>query len=457
MHRPHPAIDDFISTGRYDRAEPLIRDALAHDPNDAVMLTALAWCYLHTDRIDGAGELVREALEKDPEYAFAHVVLGRTIVDNPRQYAEGRSLTTSSGIRRRVYMQAEPHYREALRLASDDPYYHAVLAETLLHAGYPKKAQAVVEDGLKLDPNDVTCLNVLSRTVLQRGGARRAAQVTLAALAAKPDDDFTHANHGWTLLHAGRNQEALEHLRESLRLHPNSPWAQAGLREALKRRFWPYGIPARLLAWLSAIDESNGRHTLFILGSWLAGALPVLAFLLIIQPEGWTSRRDAPDLLSLSLIALFAGLPTLFAGMLIPTLARWTTDFAGIVLLFTPDGRLALGAEQRANFWALLMLSALVVATIVSTWWFDAVELLMGGIFAVPLAVLAGACLAEPWRAWSGAARLRIGIGLALGTIGLLTLATDTEIEQLLTFHLFATMVACILFWHRLHQDLSPA
>ncbi len=455
MNGPHPAIDDFISAGRYDRAEPLIRDALAQNPHDASMLTLLAWCCLHTDRIDGAGELVREALEKNPDYAFAHVVLGRTIVDNPRSYVRQGTFIKEYATRRSVYLRAEPHYREALRLASDDPYYHAVYAEALLNAGYPKKAQAVIEDGLKFNPNDGMCLNVLSRIVLQRGGAQRAERVTLAALAANPDDNFTHANRGWMLLHAGRNREALEHLRESLRLHPHSPWAQAGLREALKRRFRPYGIPARFLAWLAAIDENNRRHAMFMVGAWLAGVVPVLAMFLIIKPEGWTSRDRSADLLPLSLIAIFAGLPTLFVGMLLPIMARWAQDFAGIVLLFTPDGRLALTASQRARFWAMLMLSVLAGATIAATWLFDAIELILAGLFAVPFAVMAGARLAESWRAWSGVARIQIGVSVGLGTVGLLMLATNTEIEQLLTFHLFATVAACILFWKRLEKDFE--
>jgi hypothetical protein len=41
-------------------------------------------------------------------------------------------------------------------------------------------------------------------------------------LSREPENSFSHANKGWTLLEQGRRKEALAHFRESLRLEPGN-------------------------------------------------------------------------------------------------------------------------------------------------------------------------------------------------------------------------------------------
>ena len=65
-----------------------------------------------------------------------------------------------------------------------------------------------------------------------------------------PDDAFSHANQGWTLLEQGNRKKAMEHFRESLRLDPTNGWAQAGLVEAIKAGNPVYAVMLKYFLWI---------------------------------------------------------------------------------------------------------------------------------------------------------------------------------------------------------------
>jgi len=268
----HPAIHDFLAQGRLDRAEELIRTQLERDPQDAELLTALAWCLLRTNRPAVAAQVVNHALRLDPNHAWAHMIKGEAVVYDPASYRIPRKfLESDEGLRRRVARGAEHHYREALRLDPQNPFYHAALAENLFDAGRYDAARRSAEAGLALNPQHAGCLNLLVRILMERGGVKPADQAALAALAARPDDAYTHANRGWVLLRAGRHDQAYDHFHQSLRLYPHSPWAKAGLTEAIKLRFVPYRLTAGALGWLAKQDRNNVRHILTIVVVMVVG------------------------------------------------------------------------------------------------------------------------------------------------------------------------------------------
>src|SRR5262249_45146580 len=76
-----------------------------------------------------------------------------------------------------------------------------------------------------------------------------------AALRRTPEDAFTHANRGWTLLEQGNPTKAMEHFREALRLNPEMDWARAGIVESLKARHFIYRWMLRYFFWMSRLSR----------------------------------------------------------------------------------------------------------------------------------------------------------------------------------------------------------
>lgn len=426
----HPAINDFLMQGRLDRAEQLIRTELERDPEDAHLLTALAWCLVRTQRPAVAAQVVNHALQLDPNHAWAHMIKGETVVYDPASYRIPRKfLESDEGLRRRVARSAEHHYREALRLEPQNPYYHAALADNLFDSGRFDQARQAAEAGLAIDPQHVKCLNLLVNILMERGGVRPAEQAALAALAARPDDAYTHANRGWVLLRAGKHGEAYDHFRESLRQYPQSPWAKAGLTEAIKHRFVPYRMIAGGLGWLSKQDRNNVRHVLTIIAVVTLG-LTVVA-LASWAWRAWEHRwasgdyRGDPMTMTISLMCIFVMPLMLFGGML-PALARVGRKLAGATLFFSRDGRLVLEPKHWADGWLVSIGVLWGVAVVFS---FDRPWLLIGALCAAPSLVLLAALLGygakrfkrSDWLYGVGAAAAGwAAFGLAILRIGVL-------------------------------------
>jgi hypothetical protein len=97
-------------------------------------------------------------------------------------------------------------------------------------------------------------------------GRKAEAGLTIdAALANDPENSVTHANQGWTLLHAGDHKRALEHFRESLRLDPENEWARQGIIEALKAQNIIYAGMLKYFLWMSRLS-SNAQWGVILVG-----------------------------------------------------------------------------------------------------------------------------------------------------------------------------------------------
>ncbi len=298
---------------RFPLAEEAARQALAEDPDDPIAHAFLALALAGQKKLPEATQEAQAAVHLAPDLSYAHYVLAH-VLD-----------------RRDHLSEAEAAINEAIRLDPEDPDYFGLLAG--LHSQHRrwKAALQAAEYGLRLDAEHGVCANLRALALVHLGRRDEAGATIDAALARAPEDALTHANQGWTLLHQGNPQRAMEHFREALRLEPGQEWARAGIVEALKARHFLYGLMLRYFLWMSRFGSQQQWG--IIVGGYIA--FRVLGGIARSVPAA------RPFLL-----------PVIFLYLLFAFLT-WVADpLFNLILRLNRFGRLALSHEQMvASNW----------------------------------------------------------------------------------------------------------
>jgi tetratricopeptide (TPR) repeat protein len=296
--------------GRHDLAEKELRQHLASEPNDGFAHGLLAISCLEQERLNEAEQSAREAIGNAPDFAFTHYALARVLSSRNR---EDEAITA---------------IHEAIRLEPTDADYHGMLAGIEFDRRQWQAALNAAETGLQFDPEHVACNNLRAMALVKLGRKAEAGVTIERTLARDPDDAFSHANQGWTLLEQGQRKKAMEHFRESLRLDPTNEWAQAGLVEAIKSGNPVYAVMLKYFLWMQKLSD-RARWGI-LLGGYFGNRL--LAHLSTSNPE-WS-----PWIMPLR--ALYIG----FA------LLTWLAHpFFNLLLFLHPFGHHALNKDQRSQ------------------------------------------------------------------------------------------------------------
>lgn len=222
---------------RYADAEREFRQAVSNDPDDAYTRAMLGLSLCQQERFDEAEREIAEALKIDPGFPFVHYA--RAIVLNDRHR----------------YEEAEKSVQEAISMEPEAADFYALLAQVRLNLRNWTGALEAAETGLQMDSEHVGCTNLRAVALVKLGRKEEAGLTIDAALAKDPENSVTHANQGWTLLHAGEHKRALGHFRESLRLDPENEWARQGIIEALKAQNIVYAAMLKYFLWMNRLSE----------------------------------------------------------------------------------------------------------------------------------------------------------------------------------------------------------
>lgn len=222
---------------RLDLAEQELRQALLDDPHDPTAHAFLALCLVERERFNEATEEARLAIHVGPYSSTAHFALAFVLQN-------GNHLT-----------EAKAAIQEAIRLLPEHAPYWGQLASIEMSRRDWSAALAAAESGLEQDPENDHCTNYRARALVKLGRRDDASAAIAASLSRNPDNAATHANMGWTLLHARDPRRALEHFREALRLEPNLEHARAGIVEAMKARNPIYRYLLMYFLWMSRLSR----------------------------------------------------------------------------------------------------------------------------------------------------------------------------------------------------------
>jgi tetratricopeptide (TPR) repeat protein len=243
---------------RFDLAEEKLRQSLAGSPDHALCHALLAECLCERERLDEATAEARQAIHLDPELAEGHAALAKALY--ARNHFEG----------------AEGAIQEALLLEPENANYHAQRALIAMGRRDWPAALNAADEGLRIDAEHVGCNNLRAMALVKLGRNADAGATIASALAREPENAFSHANQGWTFLHAGRRQEALEHFREALRLDPEMEFARAGIVEAMKSKNWIYALFLRYFLWMARLS-GKAQWAIILLGFFGYRVLAALA------------------------------------------------------------------------------------------------------------------------------------------------------------------------------------
>src|SRR5262249_30788897 len=125
------------------------------------------------------------------------------------------------------FPEAEPAFREALRLKPDYPEAHAFLGSALAKQGKLKEAEEAYREAIRLNPDDAKMYYNLGHLLYAQGRQKPAEEAYREAIRLNPDYAQPHCNLGQILLDQGR-------LGESLAAY------QRGHELGSKQPHWPY-------------------------------------------------------------------------------------------------------------------------------------------------------------------------------------------------------------------------
>jgi tetratricopeptide (TPR) repeat protein/transglutaminase-like putative cysteine protease len=249
------------------RRRLILDTALRFAPDDPRLLRAIADDELEQGRPQAAARLLTRAVSAAPAWPEARVSLAGALersgsVVQAALLAEetARLFPTSPAAVRGAaraaarlgrFDQAIARERTLLSLRLDDFPARSALVGHLLDRGDLAGAVALLEEGVRLAPNDLS-LRLQLADLLAANDRMEEAEVAYArALALCPEDASAWERRGRARLSAGRAREAQEDLSRALALRPQNPTLKELVRSLTpdEERFWkPYQLDAAALA-----------------------------------------------------------------------------------------------------------------------------------------------------------------------------------------------------------------
>jgi len=353
----------LIEQQRYDLAEKELRKRLTEHNDDALAHSLLAYCLTQQERGGEAEREAREAVALAPDEAFCHYHLGQVLSRRDRPD------------------EAAAAYEEAIRLDPEEADFCAGLASVRIEQRRWDEALEQVKHGLALEPDHPGCTNLRALILTQTGKTGEAHATLDDALAHDPENAFTHANRGWTLLRESRPEPAIGHFREALRLDPSMEYARTGIVEAMKARNPVYRPLLRFFLWMGSLQ---GRSQMWLILGLFFGVR-------LLRQIARSNPALAPFLYPVIVLYLLFVLLT------------WVADpLFNLLLRLDRFGRLALSREEvRASNWFGAVLG-LALAALVTSVAIGSKTLLLVGIGATGLILpVAGVFRCRPgWPRW---------------------------------------------------------
>lgn len=223
----------LLQQQKYNEAARLLGDILGKDPTNIHVLAMLSEVKFQLDQYQEAETLINNAIGLSPDEDSLYFIKAKVMNQLDRNN------------------DAEQLLRTAIEINPYEAAYFALWGGIKMERKQYEEALDLANHALELDSAHVMALNVRSRALLKLDRKEDSFQTIEGALAEDPNNPYTHSNYGWGLLEKGDPKKALHHFREALRADPNFDYAQAGMMEALKARYWLYRVFLKYVFWMS--------------------------------------------------------------------------------------------------------------------------------------------------------------------------------------------------------------
>ena len=313
----------LLEQGRVKEAMQQVKNALQEDPDNDDALALMARCQYQQKDFNSGITTLQSAISIDPEsgYYFYLLAFGYYRLHN--------------------HPAALDHLQQSVSLA---PYFsesYGLMAYVYLDEKEFKKALAKANEGLAIDPENITCLNVRSIALNKMKLTAEAIQTMEYALAQDPDNELTHSTVGWNYLEKGKHKIAVNHFREALRIDPNYHNAKDGLKESLKSKIAPYRWLLQYSFWIN----NKAKKVRWV--------IPVALYLIVrITATAFNQNKSTQNI-----AAIIVGIYLVFV------ITSWLINpIANLFLLFHKDGRHALDLTEKNT--AVTVVGSLILGCI---------------------------------------------------------------------------------------------
>ena len=328
----------LLDQQRYPLALDVLYQWLSEAPDKPLVHAFLALCHSELRQLEPALEHAQQAVALGPHLSYCHYIVGVVHQDKGNLKA------------------AHEAYLAALQIDPEDADYHTRLGLIYWQQARWSAALKEAEIALNYTPDHVDALNLRSMVLVRMGAGSEAVANLNVALSHNPENPRTHANRGWSLLHAQNHKEALNAFREALRLDPQLEWAREGMLEALKARYRLYRIFQRYRFWMS---RYGGRQQLVVMICWILGLRLIFAY----SGESWP--------------ALTLGM---MGGYFSFVLMTWLIEpLFNVVLSFDAHGKYLLTPVEHRDARHMGLLLSLGIALVMAGLLSPFTSLLLGG------------------------------------------------------------------------------
>lgn len=280
---------------RYDMVLDEVQRMLAEDPHDADAFVLASLANTGLGKHDGAVTAARQAIASTPDAPYPRYILARAL---NAQVRAGRMNGLQAD---RLVKEARKSLEEGIKLEPNAVYCYEFLGRFELAAKRYKKALALANAGLAIDPNHDASLVLGSQALRAMGRTAEADARVRLGLASSPENPYAHQALGLTLMQAGRFEEAKEAFWAALRIEPTLYDARDGLWRVIKaQNFMPY-------RWRLAMQAAYDRLGAQRQGYFILGLFAIVVGLAFMGEKG--QMADVLLVLSLPLITvLYYGL-----------------------------------------------------------------------------------------------------------------------------------------------------
>ena len=223
----------LLSQNRNSDANKLLADLYSQDPNNVEILSLYCQVSINLNELKKAEDLIDSALSIEPNNDYLYYQKANIALQND-QYDRADFLLSKA-------IEINPYFS----------HYFAMLGNLALARKQFEKALDFADKALELDATDVLALNIRSTAQLKLNKKEASFETIEDALEEDPNNPYTHSNFGWNLLEKGNHEKALFHFQEALKTDPNFEYAQDGMKEALKAKYYIYRKYLQFSLWLN--------------------------------------------------------------------------------------------------------------------------------------------------------------------------------------------------------------
>ena len=302
--------DMLLRTTRYAEAEPVYREVLVSQRDDAelhfrlglvlaelkkadeavaVYREALSLQPVYPDALNNLGNLLKaldrdaeaeeayqKALQQRPDDASIHCNLGQLFQKNARHaeaaaehlravtlkpdYAEAWANLGLALMSEGQNVEAEAAFRQALLLQPDNPAVSTRLGNLLIKTNRRAEAELAYRSALELNPDYFEACSNLASCLQDDGRIADAEKFCRRALALQPDSALAHYNFGRLLLEKRQLAEAGEAFARVLELQPDVAEAHDSLGTVFRESARYAEAEAAYRRALALKPESPGTH-----------------------------------------------------------------------------------------------------------------------------------------------------------------------------------------------------